>query len=124
MIFVAQIISGDAKNSNETLFMVMSMAGLGYAVGTVCCCASGWQEIWSRLSPTPIDSHTEISAAEFIERIQLELERQIMSIDSSSVDAETKEDLKEAAKQAAVERISRALERSSEFDVDSSDRKD
>ncbi|MEL7499521.1 MAG: hypothetical protein AAFN77_18095 [Planctomycetota bacterium] len=52
----------------------------------------------------------QASKAQLLEGVQQELDAQLLSIDQSPFDSETVEDLKEAARQNAVEKMARILE--------------
>lgn len=104
--FGLQVLSGIDGN----MIMSVSVAGFAYSIATLGC----WLEHRrsEREESRVIEPEPEVASplSDQIAEIQADLESQLNSISESPFDNETLEDLKETAKQAAVERMAQILE--------------
>lgn len=110
IVLVTLFVYGFPFNGNS-ICHALSAACFGYLLG------AALSVIWSipirklflRRKRKKRDTGTR-SGSELLDDIQTDLLKQLKAIDGCDVDEETKNDLQEAARQAAVERMARILE--------------
>lgn len=110
-IVVGVLLSLGFRFDGNMICYAIAASCFGYLIG------AAFGMIWSipickflQKSRTKNRQKNTKTDSELLNDIQLDLSKQLKAIDSCDVDEETKNDLQEAARQAAVERMARILE--------------